>query len=305
MEVSMRVRLAACSLSNDGGQHEGAAGGLLALELSAVFDMVALGQHYLCVHDVLYVIDYAAQVASAGIGRDDDLTLHVLAVDGVGTHGGLHVSHVGEGYLAAVGIVYHQVADAFHVAAVVLRGTDHEVEGLAFLVDLRYGLAGHIDCDELGEGRQGDTVAGEHVAFGSDLELGTLDLLLYVEVGYALYSAYRALDAVAYDEHLVEVVSEKLDGDAGLGTAEHGVDTVADRLTYLDVGSAYGRELLTHLVQQFRVGAVFQYEGSLYLGYIDTQCVLVQLGASGLAGHGLDLCVRYGRIPPGRCRAGS
>ena len=96
-------------------------------------------------------------------------------------------------------------------------------------------------------------------------------------------------DAVAYDEHLVEVVTEKLDGYAGLGTAEHGVDTVADGLAYLDVGSAYGRELLTHLVQQFRVGAVFQYEGSLYLGYIDTQGVLVQFGASGLAGHGLDL----------------
>ena len=85
-------------------------------------------------------------------------------------------------------------------------------------------------------------------------------MLLHVEVGDALDSTYRALDPVAYDEHLVEVVSEQFDGDAGLGTAQHRVYAVADGLAYLDVGSADGREFLTYFIQQFRVGAVFQYE---------------------------------------------
>ena len=90
-EVSRRVRLAACSLS---------------------------------------------QVPSPRVGRDDHLALDVLAVDGVGAHGGLHVSHVGEGYLVSVRVVYHQVADMLHAASVVLGGAYHEVEGLALLVDL-------------------------------------------------------------------------------------------------------------------------------------------------------------------------
>ena len=209
--MSRRVRLAACSLS------------------------------------VLYVIDHTAQVPSPRVGRDDHLALDVLAVDGVGAHGGLHVSHVGEGYLVSVRVVYHQVADMLHAASVVLGGAYHEVEGLA------------------GEGREGDAVAGEHVALGGNLELGTLDLLLHVEVGDALDSADGAFDPVAYDKHLVEIVSEQFDGYAGLCSAEHGVYTVADGLAYLDVGSADGREFLAYFIKQFRVGTVFQYERSLDL----------------------------------------
>ena len=93
---------------------------------------------------------------------------------------------------------------------------------------------------------------------------------LDVEVGYALHTADGALDAVADDEHVVEVVSEELDGYAGLGTAEHGVDAVADGLAYLYIGSGNGREFLAHLIQNLRVGALIEDERCLYLGYIDS-----------------------------------
>ena len=60
-------------------------------------------------------------------------------------------------------------------------------------------------------------------------------------------------------------------------------------LTYLYVHSGKHRQLLAHVGKHLSVCAVFQLKRSLYLRHVHSQGVLVKLGASGLACHGLYL----------------
>ena len=117
----------------------------------------------------------------------------------------------------------------------------------------------------------------------------TLDLLLHIEVGSSLDTLDGCLDAVAYAEHLVEVGTKHLDGYAGTGTREHGIDAVADGGTYLDIGAGQGTQLLTYLGHQLLLGAVGKDERSLDLGHVDTEGMLVKFGTTGLATDGLYL----------------
>ena len=108
--------------------------------------MVAFGQlHFLayCLLDVGY---YVAQGSAAGIGGDDYLALHVLAVDGVGSGTGYDVCHVAQWHLASVLRVDDEVA---HL--VVVGCLHHKVEGSAGFVHLRHGLAGEVHGEELVE----------------------------------------------------------------------------------------------------------------------------------------------------------
>ena len=181
----------------------------------------------------------------------------------------------------------------FYGAAFRFGGPDHEIEGFSLLIHLRDCLSCHVHCDEFAECRHGDAVFREHLAFRDDLDFRSFDLLLHIQVGYAFDSAYQVLDLVSEPEHPVQIVSEQLDGDSGLCAAEHGIDPVADRLAYLDVGPGDGRKLFADFRQQFGMGAVFQFERRFDLGYVHSECMFVQLGTSGLAGHSLYL--RYGK----------
>ena len=82
----------------------------------------------------------------------------------------------------------------------------------------------------------------------ASFQFGTLYLLLHVQVGNAFHIFHRILDLVSKGEHPVQVVAEKLDSNACLRAAQHGVDAVADGLAYLDIGSRNDRELMAHFV---------------------------------------------------------
>ena len=250
--------------------------------------MVAFGQLYLRVYAFLYVVYYAAQVAPACVGRDYNLAFYVLAVNCVRPGGRNDVGHVRERDFLAVRSVYHKVANPLHCAAVLFVGSDYEVEVLSFFIYLRYYLARHVYPHEFVEVGERYTVFCEHFAFWNDCKLGAFYLLLHVQVRNALNVANCVLYPVTYGEHLVQVVAEKLYGNACLRSAEHCVNPVADRLAYFDISAHYCRQLVPHIVEQFRVRAVFQLERRFYLRHIHSQCVFVQLGASGFAGHGLD-----------------
>ena len=168
-------------------------------------------------------------------------------------------------------------------------GTDHEVERLALLIDLRYHLAPHVHADKLGKLGQGDAIACQHLAAGHYLQFGALYLLLHVQVGYTLHVLYRLLNLVAQGKHAVQVRTEELDGYAGLRTAQHGIDAVADGLSYLHVGPHERAQLLAYLSGQLLPRAVPQGEGRLYLRGVHPQGMFVQFGTSRLAGYGLYL----------------
>ena len=75
--------------------------------------MVAFRQGDAFVDSGLYVVDNAAEVAPAGVGRDDYLALDVLAVDSVRSCGRLDVGHLRKRYHAPFGVADGEVLDAF------------------------------------------------------------------------------------------------------------------------------------------------------------------------------------------------
>ena len=68
------------------GYQEGARCVLLVLKLSAILDVVVFGQFDLLLDDATHVGNHAAEVTPSHIGRDNDLTLHILTVDRVGAY---------------------------------------------------------------------------------------------------------------------------------------------------------------------------------------------------------------------------
>ena len=113
--------------------------------------MVTFGQFHFFVYPAADVVHHAAHVSPASIGRNDDFTLHVFAVDGVRPHGRPDVGHIREGHFVALRIVDHQITDTLHCAAVVFCRTDDEVERAPFLVHLRYDFSSHVHRDKLVE----------------------------------------------------------------------------------------------------------------------------------------------------------
>ena len=69
-------------------------GALLALKLATILHVVAFRQLHFVGHNLLDVGHNVAQRPATGVGRDNDLALHVLTVDGVGTSARHDIGHV-------------------------------------------------------------------------------------------------------------------------------------------------------------------------------------------------------------------
>ena len=268
-------------------QRQYTAGSLFAFELSAILDVVALGQLDSGVYLLLNIIYNTAQVTVGNVGGDNDFPFYIFAVDRVRSHGGNHFRHVVQRNFASVVGVDHEVADFLHFVACVVLHFDDEVEALALFVHLR----NHFSCQRhihvFGKFRQGDAEFRQHFPFGLYLQLRAFDLLLHVEVGNSRNVADSSLDLVAQREHLVQVVSEEFDGDICLRTGQHRVDTVADGLTDFDVCSGDRSEFLAHFGDEFATRAVFQFKRCLDFRNVYAERVFIQFGTSRFAGYGL------------------
>ena len=73
-------------------------------------------------------------------------------------------------------------------------------------------------------------------------------MLFHIQVGHAFHVADGRFDLVADLIHFVQVVAEQFDGDAGLRTAQHGIYTMADGLSYFDVRSRYDGQFTSHIL---------------------------------------------------------
>ena len=76
---------------------------------------------------------------------------------------------------------------------------------------------------------------------------------------------------------------------AALGAREHGVDAVADGLTYLDIRTLDGGELMANIVEQLAVAAARELKRSLYLRHIHPKACSSSSARPDLAGNRLDL----------------
>ena len=197
------------------------------------------------------------------------------------------VRYIAEGHLFAITGVNHQVADAFCLVAFGIVHTDGEIECLSLFVHLRYGFPCQAYADIFGELGKGNAIACQHLAARFDDQLWAFYLLLYVEVGHAGNVADGITYFASQAEHAIEVIAEELDGNVGLCTAQHGVDAVADGLSYLDDGTGDTVQLLAHFGGEFAPASAFQFKGGFQFADVHAQGMLVQFGASCLARHGL------------------
>ena len=276
--------------AEEADEGDGPRGAFLALELAAELDAVAFGEGD--VRGDLFADrgDGAGEFAAGRVAGDDELAAEVLAVDGVRAGGGDDVSDIAQGDFLPVRRVQHQVRDGFHRPARLVLHLECQVEGAVALVDRGDGLAFEGHADELREFGQGDSVAGQHLPPGDDVELRPLDLLLDVDVGDALDFGDGRLDLLTDGVHPVQVRTEDLDRDVRLGAGEHRVDAVGDRAADLEVDAGQDGELLPDFVGQLPAGfPLREDEGTFELGAVDAESVLVKLGAAGLAADGEDL----------------
>ena len=251
--------------------------------------MISFGQLDFFVDTFLNIVHHAAQVTSAGVGRDHDLTLHILTVDRIGSHGRNDICHVRERNLAALSVIDHQVLDTLHRTAVIFICTYHQVEGLALFIDLRYDFSRHVYRYKFIETGQRNAILGQHLPTGNDFQFRAFDLLLHIQVGHTFHIRNCILDLITDRKHAVQIVTEQLDRNAGLRTAQHRINTVTDRLSDLNVGTRNHRQLLTYIGQHLGMRTVFQFKGRFDLGNVDSQGMFVQFRTTGLTRYGLNL----------------
>jgi len=101
-----------------------------------------------------------------------------------------------------------------------------KVECGVAVIDLRNGFTFERNTYPLGKIGESNPVTGQHFPTGNDLQLGAFDLLLDHHVGNSVDVGDSLFDFLTERIHFVEVFTEELDGDIGLRSREHGIDTV-------------------------------------------------------------------------------
>ncbi len=271
------------------GKGEGAGRASRALELSAVLDAVAFGKLHRFGHSLLHIRHHAAHIASADIGGDDYLALHVLPADGVGAGGGDYVRHLAEGDLAPRAGVYQRVAHSFQRSGALVSEPQHHIVAALPFIDVGEFLAGEGQLHETVEVGDADAVLRECGPVGPDLYLRRGGLLLDGSVDKTLYSGDAALDGIAHHLHRSQVGAEYLDGDCGLGAGEHMVDTVSERLSDSHRHAGDGVETAAHIIEHGLLRPVLQGEVHIHLGPVGGLRVFVEVSASGAPGSARDL----------------
>ena len=165
--------------------------------------MVSFRKFDVLVHGVLNVANHAAEVAAGDIGRNHYLTGHILAVYGVRTGRRTNISHIGKRNLFSCGSIYRQILYALGCATEVVAHLKHKVERALSFVDHRHLPAGKQDAYRLLEFGKRDAIAREHLPLRYYFQLGTLYLLLHIQVGHSFDALDAFLNLVTYQEHTI------------------------------------------------------------------------------------------------------
>ena len=96
----------------------------------------------------------------------------------------------------------------------------------------------------------GDAVLGKHVAVGTHLELRRLGLLLDTDVNKSFNTVHSTLDLIAQHIEMAEVGAKHLDGNGGLGTADHVVDAVSEWLSHTGDDAGYRGQSCPHVGEE-------------------------------------------------------
>ena len=137
-----------------------------------------------------------------------------------------------------------------------MTDTHSDVEAFPLLKHLRYDLSTHTSPHILSKMRQSDAVTCQHLPTGTNEQLRAFNLLFYIEVGNTFNALYLLLNLITQGVHEIKVITKQLDSYVGTSTTQHGINTVADWLTNLDVGSHQCVQLLTHFGYYFTSGTI-------------------------------------------------
>ena len=239
------------------------------------------------------LIDSPAEVPAVGIGRDHYAPAHILAIDGVRSRGVYHVGHASERNHPAGGAYGHVLDVLFGLAPGVVE-LYRDIAGDTLLEHLRDNLSSKHNPDIFGEFPGRDPVPREKFPARTDIDLRPRSLLLDVDVDNALGLLHLFLYFQSRGIEPVKIVAENLYSNLGLAAGEHGVDTVGNRLPYLDIHSGELTQFLTQLVGDFTpCPAMVQRVWHLEFRDVYAQGVLVKFGSARLAGHPLYLRYRH------------
>ena len=101
---------------------------------------------------------------------------------------------------------------------------------------------------------ESNPITGQHFTSGNDLQLGAFDLLLDHHVGNSVHVGDSLFDFLTERIHFVEVFTEELDGDIGLRSREHGIDTGCQRLAYFQIDAFDRSEAAAYVGEIIRPG---------------------------------------------------
>ena len=128
--------------------------------------MVPFGQNDVFINARLDVVYHTAEVATAGVGRNHNLTLHVFTVDGVRCVRRTYVCHLRKWNHASAGIADGHVLDALGSGARIFIGSDNKVEYLVAFIDVRNHFSSKANANPFVELGQTDAVACQHFVLG-------------------------------------------------------------------------------------------------------------------------------------------
>ena len=140
-----------------------------ALELTSELHMIAFRQFHLGIDALTDIVHHPTKVASACVGRNHDLALHILTTYAIRTHSRNHISYIAQWDAFASWSINHQVVHLVCFIAYIILGTHDKVKHLALFIDLRYHSTCQIHFYELCKFRHGHAILRHHLTLRNDL----------------------------------------------------------------------------------------------------------------------------------------
>ena len=258
----------------------------LAFKLSAVSDIISLGQHDPLRHRSLRLPDHRDQIPPGRVGRDVDAPLRILPVDHVRPHGLAHFRDQSEGNQLPGERIHRNGPDRLQVLPRFIGQSQHHVKSPLPLEHLGHGRS--LDR-QLGVARRltrTQPVGRAFRAIETDMNLRHQGDPLDLHVGHPRDGNHRVTHLPGQPPQHPEIIAENFDRDLRLHPGEDVVDPVRDRLADTHPDARQRGQPRADVGENFRLGTCGGVQLEFDFRRVDLHDVLVALGPSGPAGDG-------------------
>ena len=269
--------------------------------------MITGRQFHVPGHAGLHLFDHALQIAPGDVGHDDDLALHVLAVDEVRPAIIANLGQRRQRQTRSARRGDQRRADRVEVVA---RGrviAHHQVKAGLSLHHLghRQAVEGHLDI--LGQLFRRKPVLRQRLAPVLDGQERNFGLLFGLDIDRPLDLFHHALDLLRQPAQLGQIVAEYLDGNIGPATRQHVIDTVRDRLADDDLDAGQLGEILAQGAKELLLAARPHLQTDFEFRLVHIERMRIERRASGTPRRGDHFGMRQqhflDQLPePGRFR---